>query len=81
MQLHPTNPGEAEFLNDEELATITGQSQGGRQARWLREHGWRYELGGGSRVLVGRMYCRLRLAGIDLSKIEAEFTPDYSDVT
>lgn len=54
----------SEFLAEEELAGITGYQTPSRQIRWLCNNGWQYVLTGARRPVVGRVYARLKLAGL-----------------
>jgi len=53
-----------ETLFEEELTTITGYQLPSRQIQWLNHNGWQYVLTGARRPIVGRVYARLKLAGI-----------------
>lgn len=56
---------ESETLRTEEVAAITGYKSSIDQAKWLAGHHWRFLSNGEGRVIVGRMYARLMLCGID----------------
>ncbi|WP_096515418.1 DUF4224 domain-containing protein [Pseudomonas izuensis] len=58
MELH------SETLTDDELATITGYQMPSRQIQWLKENHWQFVLTGARRPIVGRVYARLKLAGV-----------------
>lgn len=55
---------QSETLAEEELATITGYQIPSRQIHWLNMNGWQYVLTGARRPIVGRVYARLKLAGV-----------------
>ena len=55
---------QTETLADEELATITGYQLPSKQIRWLTENHWEFVLTGARRPIVGRMYTRMKLAGV-----------------
>lgn len=55
---------QSETLADEELATITGYLLPSKQIQWLSINGWQYVLTGARRPIVGRVYARLKLAGV-----------------
>lgn len=57
-------PEVSEFLAGEELATMIGRKQSRAQRAWLDSHGWRYEINAAGRPVVGRVYARLKLAGV-----------------
>jgi hypothetical protein len=61
----------SETLADEELVAITGYQIPSRQVQWLNHNGWQYFLTGASRPVVGRVYARLRLAGVKPSATNA----------
>lgn len=56
---------ESEMLRTEEVAAITGHKSSIDQAKWLTGHRWRFLSNSEGRVIVGRMYARLMLCGID----------------
>lgn len=42
-----------------------------KQISWLADHGWQYTLTGARRPVVGRVYARLKLAGVRPSATNA----------
>ena len=75
---------QTETLANEELATITGYQLPSKQIRWLTENHWEFVLTGARRPIVGRMYTRMKLAGVKplAGKVEAEvWTLDLSKVS
>lgn len=54
----------SETLTDEELATITGYKIPSCQRQWLASNHWEFVLTGAQRPIVGRVYARLKLAGV-----------------
>lgn len=68
---HPANPPQSETLNQEELDAITGYQIPSRQIQWLSNNGWEYVLTGARRPIVGRIYARLKLAGVKPSTTSA----------
>ena len=62
-------PGE--LLTDDEVASITGYQTPSRQIQWLASNGWQHVLNGARRPVVGRLYARLRLAGLKPSEANA----------
>ncbi|QWE81228.1 DUF4224 domain-containing protein [Pseudomonas donghuensis] len=66
----PTNLT-SEILADEEIAAITGYLTPSRQIEWLNRNGWQHVLTAASRPVVGRVYARLKLAGIKPSASSA----------
>jgi hypothetical protein len=55
---------QSEALAEEELATFTGYQIHSRQLGWLNQNGWNYVLTGARRPVVGRVYARMKLAGV-----------------
>jgi len=62
---------QSETLADEELATITGYQIPSKQIQWLTENHWEFVLTGARRPIVGRVYARLKLAGVKPSAVNA----------
>lgn len=55
---------ESEMLSKLEIAEITGASRRVDQITWLENQGWRFFQTRAGEPVVGRLYARLRLAGI-----------------
>ncbi|MDF3163428.1 DUF4224 domain-containing protein [Pseudomonas proteolytica] len=55
---------QSETLAEEELAAITGYMIPSRQIDWLNKNGWKYVLTRSRRPVVGRVYARMKLAGV-----------------
>lgn len=62
---------QSETLADEELATITGYQIPSKQIQWLTDNRWEFVLTGARRPIVGRVYARLKLAGVKPSAVNA----------
>lgn len=62
---------QSETLADEELATITGYQIPSKQIQWLTDNRWEFVLTGAHRPVVGRVYARLKLAGVKPSAVNA----------
>ena len=75
-------PLATETLTSDELLAITGCSRRRDQVAWLRAAGWTYMTNRAGEAVVGRLYARLRLAGITPSALVASggWTPDFSSV-
>lgn len=58
----------SEILDDDEVAAITGFKLPRRQLAWLDENGWKYHKNRAGHPIVGRIYARMRLAGINPAK-------------
>lgn len=55
---------QSETLTEEEIAAITGYMIPSRQIEWLNKNGWKYVLTRSRRPVVGRVYARMKLAGV-----------------
>lgn len=55
---------QCETLTEEEIATITGYLIPSGQIAWLNRNGWKYVLTRARRPVVGRVYARMKLAGV-----------------
>ena len=62
---------QSETLADEELATITVYQNPSKQIQWLTENHWEFVLTGARRPIVGRVYARMKLAGVKPSAVNA----------
>ncbi|MFG0419643.1 MULTISPECIES: DUF4224 domain-containing protein [Pseudomonas] len=54
----------SEFLDEEEVVRITGYQIPSKQIAWLAKNGWQYTLTRARRPVVGRVYARLKMAGV-----------------
>jgi len=72
---------QSEFLSPEELTAMIGAPSARKQIRWLADHGWRYELNAARRPIVGRVYARLKLAGVKPSGAAAVAEPWTLDLS
>jgi hypothetical protein len=75
---------QSETLAEEELATITGYQKPSRQIQWLTDNHWQFVLTGARRPIVGRVYARLKLAGVRPSATNAvaeTWTLDLANVS
>lgn len=75
---------QTETLDEEELTTITGYQIHSKQIQWLNNNDWQHVLTGARRPIVGRVYARLRLAGLKPSATNAvaeTWTLDLSKVS
>lgn len=52
------------FLTDEETATLTGYVRPSDQRRWLKQHGWIFEIARTGRPRVLRAYAENKLSGV-----------------
>lgn len=65
-------PMDGEVLNPDELRVITGRKEPAGQAKWLLDRRWVFHGNEEGRLIVGRLYARLRLCGIDLPGMAAK---------
>ncbi|MDG9930340.1 MULTISPECIES: DUF4224 domain-containing protein [unclassified Pseudomonas] len=65
----------SEFLGDDELAAMIGAKTPRKQIAWLTDKGWKFEVNAAKRPVVGRLYARLRLAGVEPTPSVAVETP------
>lgn len=61
----------SETLADDELALITGYQIPSKQIQWLTQNHWEFVLTGARRPIVGRVYARMKLAGVNPSPANA----------
>jgi hypothetical protein len=64
-------PTLSETLSEDELAAITGYKTPSFQRQWLTKNAWEHALTGARRPVVGRVYARLKLAGVKPSATNA----------
>ncbi|WP_397453867.1 DUF4224 domain-containing protein [Pseudomonas sp. NA-150] len=72
---------QSETLTEDEMATITGYQTPSRQIGWLQNNGWQHVLTGARRPVVGRVYARLKLAGVKPSPTSAVSEPWTLDLS
>jgi len=75
-------PMSSETLSQEELLAITGCSRRNDQIAWLNGAGWIHVTNRAGEPIVGRLYARMRLAGITPNALVASggWAPDFSTV-
>lgn len=57
-------PLASETLSADEVQEITGAARKTDQVGWLETHGWHYLRNRAGEPIVGRLYARLKLAGL-----------------
>lgn len=75
---------QSETLTDEELSTITGYQIPSKHIQWLTNNHWEFVLTGARRPIVGRVYARMKLAGVQPFAVKAAaeaWTLDLSKVS
>ncbi|MDP2244064.1 DUF4224 domain-containing protein [Pseudomonas sp.] len=70
-----------ETLSDGELVAITGYRLPSKQIAWLRQKSWEFVTSGANRPVVGRLYARLKLAGVRPSTVNAVTEPWSLDLS
>lgn len=75
-------PMSTETLTPDEVVAITGCGRRGDQIAWLQNAGWTYVTNRAGEPIVGRLYARLRLAGITPSALASTggWAPDFSSI-
>lgn len=74
----------SEFLSEEEVAELTGREYPSKQIEWLNRYGWKYAVTAANRPIVGRVYARLKLAGVKPNgtvAVQEPWTLDLSKVS
>lgn len=61
----------SETLTEDELTAITGYKIPSCQRQWLQRNAWEHVLTAAQRPVVGRVYARLKLAGVKPSATNA----------
>lgn len=56
-----------ELLRPDEITKITGHKTTHDQAVWLTNNRWQFHTNSKGEVIIGRMYTRLKMCGVDLS--------------
>ncbi|AUH51196.1 hypothetical protein CXB49_10425 [Chromobacterium sp. ATCC 53434] len=75
-------PISSETLSPEELAAITGGARRKDQVDWLKNNHWIYHTTRAGAPVVGRLYARLKLSGINPSGLPGSerWVPDMGRV-
>lgn len=77
-------PLQSETLTSDEISEISGCSRKSDQIEWLKNNGWHHLQNRAGAPVIGRLYARLRLAGINPLMLAAPettgWTPDLSRV-
>lgn len=73
-------PISSEILQPEEIATITGCKARRDQIEWLTKNGWTNHANKAGAPIVGRLYARLKLSGINPAALgtASGWAPDFS---
>ena len=75
-------PIDSETLTNEEVGAITGCARKGEQVQWLTCNGWTFHKNKAGEPIVGRLYARLRMAGITPASLTTSggWVPDFSAI-
>ena len=74
-------PLPSETLDADELFEVTGSKTADGHRTWLDLNRWKYHTSRSGRPVVGRMYARLKLAGIEASALLPQgWAPDFSGI-
>jgi hypothetical protein len=68
-------PLPSETLSPDEVGEISGCSRKSDQIDWLKQNGWHYLQNRAGAPIIGRLYARLKLAGINPAALA---TPEAS---
>lgn len=80
MNIDIDQPLFSETLCINEVSEITGFQRKSDQADWLSRNGWIFHVNNAGHPIIGRMYARLRLAGITSHNLVTHslWNPDFS---
>ncbi len=72
----------SETLTYDELREITGCSRASDQLKWLEANNWTHHKNKGGEAVVGRLYARLKMAGINAESIapQKSWKPDFASL-
>lgn len=74
-------PIASETLAQEEIILITGCSRRADQISWLQNEGWSFVKNKAGEPIIGRLYARLKLAGINPSTLTSGgWSPDFNNL-
>lgn len=77
-----TLPIQSETLTADEIVEITGRSRRYEQVQWFKCNGWVYYKNATGAPVIGRLYARMKLAGVDLSLAAPQvYLPDFSHLS
>lgn len=75
-------PIASEILSPDEVAEITGCGRRGDQIQWFADNAWTFHKTKAGNPVVGRLYARLKLSGINPSALSVPggWAPDFSAI-
>ena len=68
-----------EFLDQDELATLTGYKHATQQREWLEDYGWAHAVNAAGKPIVNRLYARqkLGLQTANATVMPTDWRPDF----
>jgi hypothetical protein len=75
-------PIDSEMLSSDEIGQITGCGRKSDQIEWLSCNGWTFHKTRAGEPVVGRLYARLKMAGITPATLAPAtgWVPDFSGI-
>jgi hypothetical protein len=72
----------SEILTPDEIAEITGCGRRSDQIQWLTDNAWTFHKTKAGNPIVGRLYARLKLTGINPATMATmgKWVPDFSSI-
>lgn len=70
-------PISSETLSEDEVSDISGCSRKSDQIEWLTKNGWVFFQNRAGAPKIGRLYARLRMAGINPASLNAPATTGW----
>ncbi len=70
----------SELLTADEVAEITGTQRRPQQIEWLKQKQWVHHINRAGTPIVGRLYARMKMAGLNMQGPEVAWSPDLSGV-
>lgn len=72
----------SETLTVDEVKAISGAAHKGDQITWLTKNGWVFHTTRSGNPVVGRLYARLKLSGINPIALSTSggWVPDFSEI-
>lgn len=73
-------PLTSETLTADEIEAITGAAHAAHQIKWLTDNGWLYHTTRAGKPVLGRLYARLKMAGVNMAPAQTGWQPDLRSV-
>ena len=68
----------SELLTADEVAEITGTKRRPQQIEWLETQRWQHHVNRAGVPIVGRLYARMKMAGLTIQAPDVQWAPDLS---